>query len=141
MFNCNLFFCSIVTNGIALQFRRDKSLSQKLHYYSQSGKSAVLLMESALTSHGSSKSNKNPSDGRGIEFKSFRPLVKWHLVKSAPALVNSAPVDSRFDIYRVCTIIISQNNNDGLGVGFIVFPSTCTLQQQRFKLNEIVKIN
>jgi hypothetical protein len=56
---------------------------------------------------------------------SFRPLVKWHLVKSAP-------VDSRFDIYRVCIIIISQNNNDGLGVGFIVFLSTCTLQQQRF---------
>jgi hypothetical protein len=31
-----------------------------------SGKSAVFLMESALTSHGSSKSNKKPSDGRGI---------------------------------------------------------------------------
>jgi hypothetical protein len=30
------------------------------------GKSAVFLMESALTSHGSSKSNKKPSDGRGI---------------------------------------------------------------------------
>jgi hypothetical protein len=33
---------------------------------SWSGKSAVFLMESALTSHGSSKSNKKPSDGRGI---------------------------------------------------------------------------
>jgi len=32
---------------------------------SWTGKSAVLLMESALTSHGSSKSKK-PSDGRGI---------------------------------------------------------------------------
>jgi hypothetical protein len=31
-----------------------------------SGKSAVFLMESALMSHGSSKSNKKPSDGRGI---------------------------------------------------------------------------
>jgi len=31
-----------------------------------SGKSTVLLMESALMSHGSSKSNKKPSDGRGI---------------------------------------------------------------------------
>ena len=31
---------------------------------SWSGKSAVFLMESALTSHG--KSNKKPSDGRGI---------------------------------------------------------------------------
>jgi hypothetical protein len=31
-----------------------------------SGKSAVFLMESTLTSHGSSKSNKMPSDGRGI---------------------------------------------------------------------------
>jgi hypothetical protein len=31
-----------------------------------SGKSAVFLMESALTSHGSSKSNKKPLDGRGI---------------------------------------------------------------------------
>ena len=30
------------------------------------GKSAVFLIESALTSHGSSKSNKKPSDGRGI---------------------------------------------------------------------------
>jgi hypothetical protein len=33
---------------------------------SLSGKSAVLLMESALTSGGSSKSNKKPSEGRGI---------------------------------------------------------------------------
>jgi hypothetical protein len=33
---------------------------------SWSGKSTVFLMESALTSHGSSKSNKKPSDGRGI---------------------------------------------------------------------------
>jgi hypothetical protein len=33
---------------------------------SWSGKSAVFLMESALTSHGSSKLNKNASDGRGI---------------------------------------------------------------------------
>ena len=33
---------------------------------SWSGKSAVFLMESTLTSHGSSKSNKTPSDGRGI---------------------------------------------------------------------------
>jgi hypothetical protein len=33
---------------------------------SWSGKSAVFLMESTLTSHGSSKSNKKPSDGRGI---------------------------------------------------------------------------
>ena len=31
-----------------------------------SGKSAVFLMESALTSHGSSKLNKKLSDGRGI---------------------------------------------------------------------------
>ena len=30
------------------------------------GKSAVFLMESTLMSHGSSKSNKKPSDGRGI---------------------------------------------------------------------------
>jgi hypothetical protein len=28
--------------------------------------SVIFLMESALTSHGSSKSNKKPSDGRGI---------------------------------------------------------------------------
>jgi hypothetical protein len=33
---------------------------------SWSGKSAVLLMESALTSHGSSKSKKKLSEGRGI---------------------------------------------------------------------------
>jgi hypothetical protein len=33
---------------------------------SWSGKSAVLLMESALTSRGSSKSKKRPSEGRGI---------------------------------------------------------------------------
>jgi hypothetical protein len=33
---------------------------------SWSSKSAVFLMESALTSHGSSKSNKKPSDDRGI---------------------------------------------------------------------------
>jgi hypothetical protein len=33
---------------------------------SWSGKSAVFLMESALTSHSSSKSNKKLSDGRGI---------------------------------------------------------------------------
>jgi hypothetical protein len=33
---------------------------------SWSGKSAVFLMESALMSHGSIKSNKKPSDGRGI---------------------------------------------------------------------------
>ena len=33
---------------------------------SWSGKSAGFLMESALTSHGSSKSNKKASDGRGI---------------------------------------------------------------------------
>ena len=33
---------------------------------SWSGKSSVFLMESALTSHGSSKSNKKPSDGRRI---------------------------------------------------------------------------
>jgi hypothetical protein len=33
---------------------------------SWSGKSAVFLMESTLTFHGSSKSNKKPSDGRGI---------------------------------------------------------------------------
>ena len=33
---------------------------------SWSSKSAVFLMESALTSHDSSKSNKKPSDGRGI---------------------------------------------------------------------------
>jgi hypothetical protein len=45
-------------------------------------------------------------------------------------MANSAPVDSL--IRHLCIIIISQNNNDGLGVGFIVFPSTCTLQQQRF---------
>ena len=31
-----------------------------------SDKSAVFLMHTALTSHGSSKSNKKPSDGRGI---------------------------------------------------------------------------
>jgi hypothetical protein len=30
------------------------------------GKSAVFLMESALMSHGFSKSNKKPSDGRAI---------------------------------------------------------------------------
>ena len=80
------------------------------------------------------KSHRTAEESNSSHFGtwSFRPLVKWHLVKSAPALVNSAPVDSRFDIYRVCTIIISQNNNDGLGVGFIVFPFTCTLQQQRF---------
>ena len=33
---------------------------------SSSGKSAVFLTESALTSHGSSMSNKKQSDGRGI---------------------------------------------------------------------------
>jgi hypothetical protein len=33
---------------------------------SWSGKSAVFLMESALTSHGSSKSSKKPLNGRGI---------------------------------------------------------------------------
>jgi hypothetical protein len=33
---------------------------------SWSGKSAVFLMESALMSHSSSKSNKKLSDGRGI---------------------------------------------------------------------------
>jgi hypothetical protein len=33
---------------------------------SWSGKSAVFFMESALTFHGSSKSNKKPSDGGGI---------------------------------------------------------------------------
>jgi len=33
---------------------------------SWSSKSAVFLMDSALTSHGSSKSNKKLSDGRGI---------------------------------------------------------------------------
>ena len=33
---------------------------------SWSGKFAVFLVESALTSHGSSKSNKKPSDGRRI---------------------------------------------------------------------------
>jgi hypothetical protein len=33
---------------------------------SWSGKSAVLLMESTLTSRGSSKSKKKPSEGRGI---------------------------------------------------------------------------
>jgi hypothetical protein len=33
---------------------------------SWSGTSAVFLMKSALTSHGSSKSNKKPSGGRGI---------------------------------------------------------------------------
>jgi hypothetical protein len=31
-----------------------------------SGKSPVFLMESALTSHSSSMSNKKPSEGRGI---------------------------------------------------------------------------
>ena len=34
--------------------------------YSWSGKPAVFFMESALTSHGSSKSNKKPLDGRGM---------------------------------------------------------------------------
>ena len=38
---------------------------------SWSGKSAVFLMESALTSHGSSKLNKNASDGRGISNSSL----------------------------------------------------------------------
>jgi hypothetical protein len=33
---------------------------------SWSGKSTVILMESTLTSHGSSKLNKKPSDGIGI---------------------------------------------------------------------------
>jgi hypothetical protein len=33
---------------------------------SWNGKSAVFLMESALMSHGSSQSNKKPSDSRGF---------------------------------------------------------------------------
>ena len=35
MFQLQLFFCSIVTNGTALQLCRDTSLSQELHYCSQ----------------------------------------------------------------------------------------------------------
>jgi hypothetical protein len=46
---------------------------------SESGKSAVFLMESALTSHGSSKSNKKPSDGRGI----LDYLLQGHLFYKA----------------------------------------------------------
>ena len=34
MFQLQLFFCSIVTNGTALQLCRDTSLSQELHYCS-----------------------------------------------------------------------------------------------------------
>jgi hypothetical protein len=41
---------------------------------SWSGKSAVFFMESALTSHGSSKSNKKPSDGRGMSFTTLARL-------------------------------------------------------------------
>ena len=35
MFHLQLFFCSIVTNGTALQLCRDTSLLQELHYCSQ----------------------------------------------------------------------------------------------------------
>ena len=35
MFQLQLFFCSIVTNGTALQLCRDTRLSQELHYCSQ----------------------------------------------------------------------------------------------------------
>ena len=35
MFQLQLFFCSTVTNGTALQLCRDTSLSQELHYCSQ----------------------------------------------------------------------------------------------------------
>jgi hypothetical protein len=38
-----------------------------------------------------------------------------HLVNSAPVMVYSAPLLKQ---------ILSQNNDDGLGVGLIVFPST-----------------
>ena len=50
---------------------------------SWSGKFAVFLMESALTSHGSSKSNKKPSDGRGIsDYITSRSLVIARLYES-----------------------------------------------------------
>jgi hypothetical protein len=54
---------------IRVSNRKKNPIATKLGNVSMqscSGKSAVFLMESALTSHGSSKSNKKPSDGRGI---------------------------------------------------------------------------
>ena len=64
---------------------------------SWSGKSAVFLMESALTSHGSSKSNKKPSDGRGIS--DYQLPCYWRIVtvehvlppKNAVFLMGSNP--------------------------------------------------
>ena len=45
MFQLQLFFCSIVTNGTALQLCRDTSLSQELHYCSQNTQVLFQLTE------------------------------------------------------------------------------------------------
>ena len=55
---------------------------------SWSGKSAVFVMESALTSHGSNKSNKKPSDGRGISDYTRRYPERIQVV--SPSFINSA---------------------------------------------------
>jgi hypothetical protein len=49
---------------------------------SWSGKSAVFLMESALTSHGSGKSNKKPLDGRGMNFGLMSNISNKFYLKS-----------------------------------------------------------
>ena len=46
MFQLQLFFCSIVTNGTALQLCRDTSLSQELHYCSQGSYSVTNKLRS-----------------------------------------------------------------------------------------------
>jgi hypothetical protein len=55
----------LVSRDHACRFESETEMVKRLGLC-WSVKFAVFFMESALTSHGSSKSNKKPSDGRGI---------------------------------------------------------------------------
>ena len=87
---------------------------------SWSNTSAVFLMESALTSHGSSKSNKKPSDGRGISDYQYRYFYKvkevlqysWifygfniELFRVHQAMCTAGSIDIDHMIYIIKTVI------------------------------------
>jgi hypothetical protein len=77
---------------------------------SWSGKSAVFLMENALTSHGSSKSNKKPSDGRGISDYSVGRAVTCTMRKDRDRIHRGHCIFRRQDMlycYRNNTHILN----------------------------------
>ena len=66
-----------------------------------SGKSAAFLMESALTSHGSSKSNKKPSDGRGISDYKCSCQQRLFFVISWNSNINAG------GLWLVCDVVVN----------------------------------